>query len=191
MMDLTAKTPRRRGLKKKNSFTPRLRASAVRLPDASGFTYVLVLAALLIIGILAEAASTVSSRLVRVEREAELLFRGQAYQRAIRSYYEAGNPIKQYPRNLEDLLTDPRFPKRHHLRALYRDPMAQDDVGQWLLVRAADGGIAGVASSSKEEPLKKANFPKGLEKFTAAKTHSDWIFEADAPVLADSRQTQK
>lgn len=144
----------------------------------AGFTYVMVLAAVIIIGILAEAATAVSSRSVQVDREAELLFRGQAYQRAIRSYYEAGNPIKQYPRNLDDLLKDPRFPgNRHHLRALYRDPMVKDGEGEWLLVRAADGGIAGVASSSMEEPLKRANFSRGLERFAGAKAYAEWTFE--------------
>lgn len=143
----------------------------------SGFTYVMVLAAMVIIGILAEAATAVSSRLVQVDREAELLFRGQAYQRAIRSYYEAGNPIKSYPRNLEDLLKDPRFSNRRFLRALYPDPLAKDDKGEWLLVRAADGGIAGVASSSKDEPLKTANFSRGLERFVGAKTYAEWTFE--------------
>jgi type II secretory pathway pseudopilin PulG len=137
----------------------------------------MVLAAVVIIGILAEAATAVSSRMVQLDREAELLFRGQAYQRAIRSYYEAGNPIKQYPRNLEDLLKDPRFPNMYHIRALYRDPMAKDDKGEWLLVRAADGGIAGVASASMEEPLKKANFPRGLERLAGAKTYAEWTFE--------------
>lgn len=142
-----------------------------------GFTYVMVLAAVVVVGILADAAVALSSRMAQADREAELLFRGQAYQRAIRSYYEAGNPVKKYPRNFEDLLKDPRFPNKQHLRALYRDPMAKDDNGKWLLVRAADGGIAGVASSSKEEPLKRANFPKGLEKFEAALSYSDWVFE--------------
>lgn len=159
----------------------------------------MVLVAVVVIGIMAEMATSVSSRTVQADRETELLFRGQAYQRAIRGYYEAGSPIKHYPRNLEDLLNDPRFPnKKHYLRALYQDPMAKDGKGEWLLVRSADGGISGVASSSKEEPLKKANFPKGSEKFSGAKAYAEWIFEfvpppAVAPVpapVAPSQVTQ-
>ncbi len=137
----------------------------------------MVLAAVVIVGILAESAVALSSRMTQADREAELLFRGLAYRNAIKSYYEAGNPVKTYPRSLADLLKDPRFPNRHHLRALYRDPMAKDDQGGWLLVRAADGGIAGVASASQDEPLKRANFPKGLEKLEAAQFYSDWVFE--------------
>jgi type II secretory pathway pseudopilin PulG len=137
----------------------------------------MVLAAVVVVGILAESAVALSSRLIQVDREAELLFRGQAYQRAIRSYYEAGKPIKAFPRALEDLLDDPRFPHKRHLRALYPDPLARDGKGEWTLVRAADGGISGVASTSGEEPLKQANFPPGLENFAGAKAYSEWIFE--------------
>jgi hypothetical protein len=48
---------------------------------------------------------------------------------------------------------------------------------EWTLIRSADGGIAGVASQSKREPLKKTNFPKGLEKFENAAGYNEWIFE--------------
>ncbi len=143
----------------------------------AGFTYVMVLAAVVVVGILAEVAVVLTSRTVKSERETELLFRGTAYRNAIRSFYEAGSPVRAFPRRLEDLLNDPRFPNRHHLRALYPDPMSPDAKGEWLLIRAPDGGIAGVASSSKEEPLKKGNFPMGLEQFTGARTYADWVFE--------------
>ncbi len=145
----------------------------------------MVLAAVVIVGILAEGAVMLSSRITQADRELELLFRGQAYRDAIKRYYEAGNPIKAYPRALEDLLKDPRFPSKYHLRALYRDPMVKEGRDGWRLVRTADGGIAGVASSSKEIPQKRANFPAGLEKFEAAQSYSDWIFEyvpASTPV---------
>jgi type II secretory pathway pseudopilin PulG len=137
----------------------------------------MVLAAVVVLGILAEAATLMTSRLVQADREAELLFRGQAYRRAIKSHYEAGGPVKAFPRSLEDLLQDPRFPNKRHIRALYPDPVSRDGKKQWLLIRAPDGGIAGVASASRGEPLKKANFPKGLEKFEGAQSYADWIFE--------------
>jgi type II secretory pathway pseudopilin PulG len=137
----------------------------------------MVLAAVVVVGILAQAAVPLSSRVAQADREAELLFRGQAYRSAIKSYYEAGKPIKAFPRALEDLLDDPRFPRKRHLRTLYPDPMARGGKGEWTLVRAADGGISGVASASGEEPLKQGNFPLDLEQFAGAKAYSDWIFE--------------
>lgn len=143
-----------------------------------GFSYALVLAAVVILGILAEAAHVTTWRIVKADREQELLFRGDAYRRAIQSYYEAGTAIKQFPRSLDDLLKDSRFASgKRHIRALYPDPMSKDEKPEWTLIRAADGGISGVASQSKDEPLKQANFPKEFENFAAAKAYVDWVFE--------------
>ena len=138
-----------------------------------GYTYVLALAAVLIVAIFAEAASVLTSRTVQAGKETELIFRGLAYQNAIKNYHRSGGT---FPRNLEDLLKDPRSPNRHHIRALYPDPMAKEGQ-EWLLIRSADGGIAGVASQSKQEPFKKTNFPKGLEKFENVASYSEWVFE--------------
>src|SRR5512145_2634750 len=111
---------------------PRIHASR---PSQAGFSYVMVLAALVIIGIVVEAAHVTTWYLLQADREAELLYRGQAYKRAIQSYYDASpTPVKTYPRALEDLVKDPRSPSKRHLRALYRDPMAKDEKGEWTLV---------------------------------------------------------
>ena len=139
-----------------------------------GFTYIMMMVAVLIVGISAGMGVTLVSREVRADREMELLFRGMAYREAIRRYYQAGQ-IKSYPRSLEALVMDPRFPGRRYLRDLYRDPMAGEK-GEWQLIRGADGGITGVASRSKAEPFKRANFPEGYEKFADAQTYSEWIF---------------
>jgi type II secretory pathway pseudopilin PulG len=147
-----------------------------RRSNQRGFTYVMVLVAVVALGIILETATVQSSHVLKREREAELLFRGQAYRHAIRQYYESGKPAKTYPKSLEDLLTDPRSPNRHYLRSLYPDPFSSSK-GKWGLVRSADGGIAGVASQSGDPPLKKSNFPDGLEKFETAKTYAEWIFD--------------
>ncbi len=139
----------------------------------SGFSYAVVLAAVVIIGIVVEAAHVTTWRVVRADREAELLFRGQAYRRAIQSYYQSNG---QFPMSLEDLLKDPRSASKRHIRALYADPMAKDEKKEWRLVKNG-GGISGVVSTSTEEPLKQANFPVGLEKLNGAKSYSDWVFE--------------
>lgn len=150
--------------------------------NQTGFTYVMVLVAVVVLGILAEAATEMTSRVVQADREAELLFRGQAYRDAIKSYYESGRGAKTYPRTLEDLTKDPRTASsKRHIRALYPDPMAKGEKKDWTLIRAPDGGIGGVASSSKAEPLKKANFPKEFEKFAGTKSYSEWIFEFKPP----------
>jgi len=103
----------------------------------------MVLVAVVVVGILAEAATLLTSRMTQADREQELLFRGLAYKKAVESYYRAGG---SYPRALDDLLKDPRTPGvRRHIRALYPDPFARSDKKEWTLIRAADGGITGVA----------------------------------------------
>ena len=143
-----------------------------------GFTYAMVLVAIVLVGIFAGAANIMTSRIVQADREEELMFRGMAYRSAIQRYYLVA---KRYPRSLAELVKDPRFANRTYLRTLYSDPMARKNEGAsenggWLLVRAPDGGIAGVASQSRQEPMKKTNFPPGFEKFEGAKSYAEWIF---------------
>lgn len=147
-----------------------------------GFSYVMILVAVVVTGIFAEVVTESASRTRQMDREAELLFRGMAYRNAIKSYYNAGNAVNVFPKSLDDLVKDPRFAHKSHLRLLYRDPMGKQD-GGWKLIRAADGGIAGVASASTDAPLKTGNFPKELEKFEGAASYADWVFEYNpAPV---------
>lgn len=140
----------------------------------SGFSYLWVLVAIVIVGILAEATHLTTWRILKADREKELLFRGLAYRRAIESYYNANG---RFPRTLEDLIKDPGAANRHHLRALYPDPMVKGEKSAWRLIRYQGGGISGVASFSSEEPFKQANFPKDIEKFNGARSYADWIFE--------------
>jgi type II secretory pathway pseudopilin PulG len=142
-----------------------------------GFTYAMVLVAMVLVGIFAGVANIATSRIVQADREEELMFRGMAYRNAIQRYYAVAG---RYPRSLDELLKDPRFAHRPYLRTPYPDPMAaREDAkenGSWRLVRAIDGGIAGVSSRSGQEPLKKVNFPPGFEKFDGAKSYAEWIF---------------
>jgi type II secretory pathway pseudopilin PulG len=137
-----------------------------------GFTYLAVLAALVVMGILAEKAISLTSAAMRADRESELMFRGLAYQRAIQRFYESDQGFRRYPARLEDLLRDTRFINRRHLRKLYDDPIGD----AWILIQAPDGGIMGVASSSEAVPSKTANFPAGLETFEQAENYRDWTF---------------
>lgn len=147
-----------------------------------GFTYAAVLAALVIVGIATEIAYLSTARMAQADREAELLFRGLAYRRAIEHFYRAHG---SYPRALEDLLEDPRSPSGRHIRALYGDPVTGG--GEWTLIPASDGGIGGVASRSNEKPLKTANFPLALETFADAGAYSGWVFEFDARASAHGK----
>ena len=142
--------------------------------NAAGFTYVGLLIAIVIMGVGLAAVGTVWRTQAQREREQELLFIGHDFERAIASYYKAGG--HQYPQEIADLLDDKRGPlPLHHLRRYYNDPMtgAQD----WNIIRVDMQGITGIASSSKEAPIKKAGFNKDEEDaFKDATSYGDWQF---------------
>jgi type II secretory pathway pseudopilin PulG len=143
---------------------------------ARGFTYLTVL---FIVAILAGGLALVGEvweTSAKREREADLLFIGNQYRRAIAHYYESTpGGVKRYPAALEDLLKDPRQPgMQRHLRTLYRDPFTGK--AEWGVVKAPDGGIAGVHSVSEDKPLKTGNFKLRDAGFESAQKYSDWKF---------------
>ena len=146
-----------------------------------GFTYLTVLFIVALMGAgyatVGEMWQTASTR----DREAELLYVGNQYRRAIERFYLNGP--KRYPRSLEELLKDPRSPTtQRYLRKLYPDPLTGS--AEWGLVKAPDGGIMGVHSRSEDVPLKKASFKVRDAGFEAAKTYADWKF-----IYVPGRQT--
>jgi len=137
-----------------------------------GFTYLAALFAVAILGgglaLVGEVWETSAKR----EKEAELLFAGDQYRKAIERYFLSGQ--RQYPRSLEDLLKDSRRPGTvRYLRRLYPDPLTGKE---WGLVKAPDGGILGVHSLSQERPLKVAGFRARDAAFEGAQKYSEWKF---------------
>jgi type II secretory pathway pseudopilin PulG len=155
----------------------------------AGFTYIGILLAMALFGVALGATGDVWRTAAQREREQELLFAGGQFRNAFMSYYGA-TPAGQrrYPRVLEDLLEDNRFPvARRHLRRIYPDPMTGK--ADWGLIEAPGGGIAGVHSRSEAKPLKTANFTSQDVKFEGAEHYSDWkfVFEQRAPVPSTQR----
>lgn len=107
-------------------------------------------------------------------REAELLWRGEQYQKAIGSYYAVRHGQQMFPAQLDDLVKDPRFPHVvRHLRKLYKDPMTG---GEWELITDSAKRIVGVRSSSDLEPFRKDGFPGPLEKLKGKQAYNEWEF---------------
>lgn len=146
-----------------------------------GFTYLMALFVVAILGTGLALAGEVWETSVKREREAELLYAGHQYRAAIARYFLSG-PQRQYPRSLEELLEDPRRPgTERYLRKLYPDPITGEAFG---LVKAPDGGIVGVHSTSEAAPLKTAGFRPRDAALEGAKKYSDWKFVHAAPVEA-------
>jgi len=139
----------------------------------AGFTYMTVLFVVAILStglaLIGEVWHTSALR----EKEAQLLQAGDEYRKAIERYYLSGPRL--FPRNLSDLIQDPRQPGVvRHLRKLYPDPLT--GATEWGLVKAPDGGIAGVHSLSEERPLKSANFRVRDAGFEGTARYADWKF---------------
>ena len=152
----------------------------MRAGREKGFTYLGLLLIVAAMGGGFAAYGELASRSMQREKEAELLFVGEEYRRAIGSYYEsspAGH--KRYPKSLEALLKDERFAfNRRHLRKPYRDPMTG---GELAAVEAPEGGIMGVRSTSQAAPIKSGNFARGQAELEAAPRISDWQFVYSPP----------
>jgi len=150
-----------------------------------GFTYLALLLFLAILGV-GLATTAISWQTVRQsEKERELLFIGTEFRDAIALYYNRSpGVIKEFPRDLKDLIKDQRYPNvQRYLRRIYRDPMT--GLAQWGTVPAPGGGIMGVYSLSGEMPRKKAGFPPSQAEFGAASPAGDRA--ADRPAHKSPR----
>lgn len=145
---------------------------------ARGYTYLGVLFLLALVGLSLAGAAGVASLSARRAQEAELLWVGGQYARALRAYAQATPGGLAYPQRLDELLEDRRGPAlQRHLRRLYPDPLSGRV--DWSLLRLRDGGIVGVASPSREAPLRRAHFPAAREGFEDARRYADWWFVAE------------
>jgi type II secretory pathway pseudopilin PulG len=147
-----------------------------------GFTYLTVMFVVaILLGGLA-LVGEVWETSARRQKETELLFIGNQYRRAIGLFYDSTpGVVKRYPRELAELIKDPRQPStQRYLRKLFPDPMTGKE---FVIIRGADGGVQGVASASEEAPLKIASFRVRDASFEGAQKYSDWKF-IHAPVAA-------
>jgi type II secretory pathway pseudopilin PulG len=147
----------------------------------SGFTYLFVLMLIALIGMGLAAAGTLWSTDVKRAREAELLFIGDQYRQAIRSYYELEPNQPRLPQTIDDLLEDRRGPSIvRHLRRAYPDPFTGE---AFALIPAPGGrGIAGIHSESTGHPFKVSGFSAQDEAFAKAVTYADWQFIFSPPI---------
>lgn len=153
-----------------------------------GFTYIGLLMMIAISGIALAGVGIVWHQDAQREREKELLFIGEEYRKAIGSYYEnSPSDAKQFPKTLDDLILDRRFPViKRHIRKLYVDPMLREE--PWGIA-LQQGQIIGIYSISKQHPIKKIGFPLQYEVFSTAEKYSDWKFIYSPGTLASSPAT--
>ena len=160
-------------------------SSAMRRLDTRrqhGFTYLWLLFVLAAgatgLAGLGQRASAAAHR----DREAELIFRGQAIAHALSTYWSATpGDAKTLPATLDDLLEDRRGPRLvRHLRQLYADPFTgQTD---WVLIRNATGRIAGVRSRAEVAAMRVVDLPLPVRGRPARVSDRAFMFQQSTGV---------
>jgi type II secretory pathway pseudopilin PulG len=141
-----------------------------------GFTFFGLLIIVAIMGAGLAAAGGLYSHAAQRDKERELLFVGNQFRAAIESYYRRSPGAAAFPKSLDELVEDKRFPMpQRHLRRIYADPLTGKP--DWALVKTPDGaGIMGVHSRAQAAPAKTANFDARDAAFEDKEHYSDWQF---------------
>lgn len=139
-----------------------------------GVTYLWLLFIIFLMGIGLGKSIEIYSKIEQRKKEQELIYIGLLYRDAIRQYYISGQNEHKYPTEMRQLLKDPRYIViRRYLRTLYNDPITNRP---FILIYAAEGGICGVKSSSKKQPI-RSNFNQiELTSFNFVKSYEQWEF---------------
>ncbi|HYM25834.1 MAG TPA: type II secretion system protein [Vicinamibacterales bacterium] len=181
-----------------------MRRGEGRAGRSGGFTYLGLLALIVLIGILLARAAEVWSAAAQRDREQELLWVGHEYRAAIGRYVAHNH---RYPATLTELLGATRADSDasqsssgagpatapgvlealgfRALRRLYRDPMTNST--DWDTVPSPDGHVMGVVSKSKLRPIKRTGFYDDDVAFADAETYAGWRFVYQPPTYLRSR----
>ncbi len=136
-----------------------------------GVTYLMVMAAIVLMGVAMTVVGKQWSVTVKRDKEAELQFRGNRIKTAIEAYaadYQVRKATRPniYPLTLEQLTQTPK----RYLQVVYKDPMTGEDFD---LIKAG-AEIRGVKSRSKDKPLNQIVFKQ-------ASAYNAIRFEAKPP----------
>ena len=111
----------------------------------NGFVYLWALFAVVLAGIVMAGAGQVWQVKAQREKEAQLLYVGEEFRKAIMSYYNTGT--RQFPETLEELLQDKRSPNiKRHLRKIYLDPVT--NTAEWGLIEESSPGSNATPNTS-------------------------------------------
>ena len=150
-----------------------------------GVVLIIVLVFLAITSLAASTLAVSQATQAQRLREEELLFVGDQYRRALRSYKASavGGVSGVYPTALSQLLEDDRFvPPVHHLRRLYPDPFT--GAADWDLV-LVEGRIVGVRSRSQLKPIRQLGLTGDNAGLLGNACYCEWEFSAASGPLKD------
>jgi type II secretory pathway pseudopilin PulG len=139
-----------------------------------GFTMVLLLAMIVVMGILLTMARPAIRAEVQRENEAELIFRGEAIARALRAY---NAKFGKYPQDLDEVMKI----RPLLLRQKYKDPMTPS--GEWEYITQVQPGVTGETRGLPIIGVKSKCDLDGFKLYKNKSLISDWRFVADENVL--------
>jgi type II secretory pathway pseudopilin PulG len=154
-----------------------------------GFSYLGLLFLIALMGATLALTGVVWHAAQKREKERQLLFVGNQFRQAIAAYYNRSlGSVKLYPKELKDLLKDPRqlVPTRY-LRRVYPDPVTGK--AEWGLVKTRDDRIMGVYSLSEDETVKRSNFREADKEFEGKTSYAEWRFTYIPPQVASQPVT--
>ncbi len=129
----------------------------------------MLLAFMVIMGLLMLKAQPYAKADVTRDREAELIFRGEALARAIKLYQMRTG---RFPFSLDELMSvRPRI-----LRKVYRDPMTED--GEWRKIFAVQPGPSGDTTGLPIIGVASKNDGNSYKVYRGKTLYSDWVFSA-------------
>ena len=129
----------------------------------------MLLAFVVIMGLLMLKAQPYAKADVTRDREAELIFRGEAIARAIKLFQLRTG---RFPYNLEELMSvRPRI-----LRKVYKDPMTED--GEWRKIFAVQPGPSGDTTGLPITGVASKSDGNSYKVYRGKTLYSDWIFSA-------------
>ena len=139
-----------------------------------GFTMALALAMAVVMGLLLlKAAPSVIAEVQR-ENEAELIFRGEAIQGALRLYATKSG---RYPKDLNELMkVRPRI-----LRQNYKDPMTPG--GEWDFITQVQPGASGNTEGLPIVGVRSRSIKDSIHIYQNKSLVRDWVFSADQNLL--------
>ena len=125
----------------------------------SGYALIVILLLLAFVLISLSVAVPPVFKQAQREKEEELIFRGQQYQRAIGRFYRK---FGRYPLKVEELM---RTNDRNFLRRPFPDPMTRD--GNWRIIRLGPAGQL-VGSKHQQKAPAPAQQPGAQRKQPAS-----------------------
>lgn len=151
-------------------------------PRQQGFTYLGLLFFIALMGVTLALTGVVWHTAQQREKERELLFIGNQFRQAIAAYYNSpSGSVKQFPKELNELLKDSRqLATTRYLRQVYRDPFTGK--ANWGLIKSRDDRIMGVYSLSEDEPIKQSNFREADKELEGKMHYTEWRFVYNAPL---------